>query len=490
MNSESSQKKELEPMEEIEKILSSSDKVEDKIEATLQFMRNCLAQSEAPLFREFWEARKQLIPLYKEISSAYARSTLWKQLMEITDEAKKIRDILDEKSAFHVEQIEIALQALEEDLANYQTLLATFDAPTFSYSLLSKKEIIDQQKEIDLLTIFSVRLSSLRKEILALDMRMRKKNILLKRINAMQDELLPKRKELIKEISEKYASVVNQFEKKFSESQKEKISFFQSKADIKALQSDGKRLTLLSQTFADTRKKLSACWDSIREIQLGKKAEREKMKEQDEEHIQAAREKMAIFKKMLEEETIAVCENQKTEVQNFIRSLPLSKGSMKILSNELDLLRKELAEKKAKAKAVEREKLEKLAEEIESFLQSEPSQEILQEKEKAFSDRLHTISLSSSEKKMAETLLRKLKDLQQAKEEDEMLEKDPSKFHEVLEQKLDRVKAIKERIEELKKEISASNLDFSKAISLQEMMEEEKERLYNLNKEIASLEES
>ncbi len=490
MNSESSQKKEIEPLEEMKKILSSQEKVEEKIEAILQFMKDCLAQSDAPLFREFWEARKELIPLFKEVSSSYARSTLWKQLMEITGEAKKIRDILDEKSAFHVEQIEIALEALEKDVTTFSDKLAALEDPQFSHPSFQNREMKEKQKEADLLTNFAVRLSGLRKEILALDMRMRKKNTLLKRINAMQDSLLPKRKELMKEISEDYAKEVDKFEEKFSAPENEKRPLFQWKEEIKSLQSDGKRLSILPQTFGDTRKKLSKSWDLIRELQLGKKVERAKVKEQEEEHIVAGREKIALLKKALDEgESPTSCEKIKDEVQSFLRTLPLSRNSMRQLTQELDVLRKELAEKKESAIQQEREKERILVQELETFLQNKPQEKELEEKKKEFSDRFSALNLPPSEKKMVETLLQKLDDWQLTRKEEEILQNDPSKYDQVLAQKQERAKEIKARIEELKKEVSSSNLDFSKAITLQEMMEEEKQRLNNLNEEIASLEE-
>src|SRR5690349_2092973 len=95
-------------------ILTSKEKLEDKIQAILFFMKRCLSQDGFPLFKEFWDARKEILLLFKENLPPYLRAQLWKEFTELTYEAKKVRDILDERSLFHVEQIELAIQAVEK----------------------------------------------------------------------------------------------------------------------------------------------------------------------------------------------------------------------------------------------------------------------------------------------------------------------------------------------------------------------------------------
>ena len=97
---------------------------EGKIRLSIDFMRAALSNSGTPRFKDFWEGRRICLPLFKENISPKVRSQLWSSYIELSTEAKRLKEILDEQSAFAIEQIELAIQALERDLEHYDVLLS------------------------------------------------------------------------------------------------------------------------------------------------------------------------------------------------------------------------------------------------------------------------------------------------------------------------------------------------------------------------------
>ena len=71
-------------------------------------------------------------------------------LFELSTEAKRLKEILDEQSAFAIEQIELAIQALERDLEHYDTSLSQpHEEPLRleSFTLEEKQEFYNQMQK-------------------------------------------------------------------------------------------------------------------------------------------------------------------------------------------------------------------------------------------------------------------------------------------------------------------------------------------------------
>jgi hypothetical protein len=475
--------------QKIEEILSSKDKPEEKIEALLAVMKACISQEDSPLFKSFWEARKAMIPLFKEITSSYARSTFWKQMMELTDQAKKIRDILDEKSTFHVEQIDLAIEAIEKDLSIYDQKLQEMPQPEFSHSLLQKSEWHEMQKELDLLDTLAQRLSALRKEILSTEMRMKHKNALLKKMSDLQDQVLPKRRDYMARISEKYINLVEQFEERHFADQTEKKPFFALKDQIRKLQADGKRLTLVPKIFARGRVILSRCWDKVMEKQLEVKEKKKQLVAEDEKHFPEIEQKISQLKAESEKsEQPEQVKKSITATISWLKSLKLSKDSYRRFADQIDQIKKEVSQKQKQFLEEKAIKAKEIQQKIKDFLQDKHS---LQEITAFIETVKQEIEKNNLTEEQADHISYDLIQVQEQKEEaeeEELLQNDPSKVDAVLEKKEARSKQIKTRIEELKQKINRSNLDFSKAMVLREMLDDEKKRLDALMQQITSLE--
>ena len=188
---------------------------EEKIAHGLLFMRSSISQEGSPRFREFWEARRLVLPFFKENLNPAIRSKLWNEYVELTVEARRLKEILAEQSAFAMEQIDLAIKALENDAANFGQLLASAVEIPFSdasQTIRQKANVYSQiQRELNLLNTLASRLNGLRKEIIKTDMRIRFKTKFFKRLSELGDHIFPKRKELIEAISTEFEKDIDQF---------------------------------------------------------------------------------------------------------------------------------------------------------------------------------------------------------------------------------------------------------------------------------------
>src|SRR3989338_5717599 len=141
---------------------------EEKIAFGLEFMKGTISQEGSPRFREFWEARRLVLPFFRENVNSVIRPKLWGDYVELTVEARKLKEILEEQSSFAMEQIDLAIQALESDLAKFAELLEQGRAIPFpqASSLTSDREQVYYpiQRELNLLNTLASRLNGLRKE--------------------------------------------------------------------------------------------------------------------------------------------------------------------------------------------------------------------------------------------------------------------------------------------------------------------------------------
>jgi len=125
---------------------------ENKLKHVIDFMEKSLAQNGNPQFKSFWEARKLCLPLFKENINPALRTQLWKSYGELSHEARRLKEIFDEQSAFAVEQIEMAVTALEADIGDFDAQLekvSDVEFPAPSETLKSKRSFYDRLQRIE-----------------------------------------------------------------------------------------------------------------------------------------------------------------------------------------------------------------------------------------------------------------------------------------------------------------------------------------------------
>jgi hypothetical protein len=274
--------------------------VEEKIQATLQFMRRSVAGAETPKFKDFFEARRLCLAFFKEAVPAKSRGSLWKEYTDLSEEARRLKMVLDEQSAFAFEQIDLAVDALfaqAQAIDEKKDEQPSLDIPPFCKTLYENKEhYINSQKLLTLLNLFAARVHALRKEVIRTEMRIRNKNKLFEKLSKTGDLIFPRRKELIISLSEVFAADVKHYvESVFVSQLSEKMPLHTLREQIKTLQQLAKDLTLNVSCFNSTRIDLSNCWDKLKELDRERKKESVLQKEQDKVAIGQAEEKLKAF---------------------------------------------------------------------------------------------------------------------------------------------------------------------------------------------------
>lgn len=485
---------------------------EEKIAFGLEFMRGTISQEGSPHFREFWEARRLVLPFFKENINVAIRSKLWGEYVELTSEARRLKDILEEQSAFATEQIDLAVQAMEKDLANFALILEQGNEiffPEASQTIQQKSGTYNQiQRELNLLNTLASRLNGLRKEIIKTDMRIRFKTKFIKRLSQLGDQIFPKRKQLIESVSAEFEKDVDQFiSSHFQGDQVVGAPYYAIREEIKALQGMAKIITLNSGAFSRTRLKLSECWDKVRHLEKEYKKETLQKRQAFSEQRMMIQAKIDELKARSGEMSLAQLDQELQEIQREMREVSLMREDVYGLREEMGKLREPhlaLQEQKARElEAAEREKLrirrEKIAlfkEQVSQLIKEGPTFELeaLLAKHEALLLEFSQMEISKMEKQPLERLLRNLRDIVADRKEHSLinLSDDDRKALEnlrtVLSQKKERRQEIKEQLETYRKSLGASNLDFEKAMQYRELVDQEKERLEKANAGIEEVE--
>lgn len=489
--------------------------LDEKLQSAIQFMENSLAQGGTPHFRNFWEARRLCLPLFKENISSNLRTQLWNKYSELSKEARRLKDILDEQSAFAVEQIEIAVKALEEDIRTFDSQLERngfAEGFLFPQVLESKRESYESlQKQLNVLNVQASRINALRKELLKTEMRVRQKNKFFQRLSTAGDHVFPRRKELIKQVSSQFADDVNSFVKgHFQEYLNHDPSLYALREEIKALQGLAKVLTLNTNAFTQTRMRLSECWDEIKVKEKERKKERAQLKVAFKQNAGEVYEKIKALKEEIESGALSIADSTKKieEISSFMRAVELGREEVKDLKDHLQELRKQVHEKiKAEEEVKHQQENERNRQKRERYKAlKEGVLNLIRQQEALDADRLmadrdnlanqiQESVLTKSEKLELERLLKPLKDVITDKKEKALLDLSDNdretlqQLQDILKQRKTRRQEVKNQLEALRKASGSSSLDFEKAMSYNAQINEEKERLDKIGSGIKEIED-
>lgn len=428
---------------------------EEKIACGLQVMRESISQEGSPRFRDFWEVRKSMLAFFKENLNPAIRSKLWDEYVELTVEARRLKEIMEEESAFAIEQIELAITSIETEVAQFDELAASANILNVGKSIaIGKKEEFYSkiQRELSLLNTWAARLNALRKEVMKTDMRIRFKTKLFKRISHLGDQIFPKRKELIAAISNEFDLDVDRFVKEhFQGEQIIGAPYYKLREEVKELQGMAKVFTLSSPVFHRTRQILSECWDKIRNVE----------KEQKKDFLEKKRvatEERAERQKEENEKKKAAAEEEKARMQARKESFNKVQEALQSLREGNSLDESAFHEKIAETK----KEIEKL---IIASWEKEKLLIDIRAIESVFAERKETFLLESSEGNSSKNLQL------------------------VLQLKKERRQEMKEILDGYRKRLGGSNLDFQQAIHLREWIDLEKERFEKLSQDIDEIEE-
>jgi len=490
--------------------LDKIQSVDEKIRFLVDTMKAALAQEKSPDFKTFWDAKRLCLTLFKENMPPAMRAHLWTEYIELSDEAKKLKNILDEQTFFAIEQIELAIKALEEDLNNYDNLLVQLLNIEFPEVKQIENKIDyyqNTQKELNLLNTFAARINSLRKEVMKMEMRIRHKNNLFKSLSSAGDRIFPKRKELIKQISEEFQKDIEEFvADNFSSSIKS--PYYVLRDDIKCLQNIAKILTLNTKCFTSTRLQLSKCWDQIKELDKERKYQIEEKRKIFEENILIIEEKIKIFVESINENlSLKEIKEKSKKILMEMQTLKLRRSDIIFLKQKIQKAEKPFLDRenkeKDKKKYIELEKKQKRQIEIENIKKKASS--IIKEEEDLDANQISSclneieksmkkLELNKTENLILKRLIKPVKDIIEQKKEktlidDENKNIDFVELKGILEKRKLRRCEIKDQLEKYRKALGGSGFDFEKAIMFKEMIDMEKQRLDQANESIFEIEE-
>lgn len=487
---------------------------ESKLQMTMDFMELSLAQAGSPHFKSFWDARNICLELFKENISQSLRAQMWGKYTELSKEARRLKEILDEQSSFAAEQIEIAIKALETDLEQIEQNLEKSNPVDFGINAQSfgdKYSFYDQiQRELNILNTQASRINALRKELIRTEMRIKVKNKFFQRLSAIGDKVFPRRKELIRDVSEQFSTDIDAFIAEYFAENKIEDALFFLREEIKALQGLAKLLTLNTHSFTHTRMRLSDCWDKLKVVEKERKKERAQQKVYFKQNVDSVLEKIKAFTDTfaIGEMSINDANNAIDEISSFMRSVELGRDEVKFLREEIQTARKPLLDKIKAAEdekhslEIERELQKKkifddLKTEIENLLNNTASfdaEQIIAERD-SIVEKISGSKLNKLEKNDLEKRLKVLKDIISDKKEQAMMSlSDDDKqaltqLTTVLNQRKERRQESKNQLEVLRKSNRSSGFDFEQAMKNNELINEEKERLQKMDLGVKEIEQ-
>ena len=238
-----------------------------------------------------------------------------------------------------------AIQALERDLEHYELLLSQSETPTLlqSVTLKDKEEFYNQvQRELLLLNTLAARVNAMRKEVVKTEMRIRIKNKLLDRLSICGDRIFPRRKELIKKISQEFMNDVDQFiESYFQDEEFKDLHLYSLREEIKQLQSIAKVLTLNTHAFTETRVKLSNCWDKIKNREKERKKETQLKRQEFKQNFDLVMQKINPFAEAcMAGMPVDECNKQADEILAFMKTVELGRDEVYMLKDEIHKARR------------------------------------------------------------------------------------------------------------------------------------------------------
>lgn len=496
--------------EEQQQQLIALEVPQEKIELLLTFMEQSLAESAASRLKPFWEARKLLLELFKVELPPAIRTPLWTRYTDLLAEARRLKQLLDEQSAFAVEQIGIAVKDLEEGIEKMAIELqkeptGLQDPPQFMREKLP--ELNQMQRELTLLNTFATRINVLREELVKTDMRIRTKNDFFKKLSLLGDKVYPRRKDLTKACSQQFIEWVDQFlTAHFVDEAQMSGDLFALREEIKAFQNCAKQLFLNPHAFKRSRERLSQAWDRLKELDRERRRDRAQKKSLYKQNSDALLAELKAVEAQVEQGLIS--EEKLFEecrlFQGRMRKVELGREEIQQLRDALAAVRKPF-DAKREAEELNRKEAEKQQQQqrvelvqetknqIEQLLTGhEPlSVEALLAKRDQLLVDLQSLSLSRSERYQMDQLLRRLKDFISHRQDAALLSLASSCQEgggdEELKALLSHRKQVKEQLELLKREEGASGLDFAKAIELSQELAQVRERLENLDRAVHEL---
>jgi DNA repair exonuclease SbcCD ATPase subunit len=348
----------------------------------------------------------------------------------------------------------------------------------------------------------------LRKELIRTEMRIRQKNKFFQRLSAIGDQIFPKRKDLIKEVSQKFCDDVDAFIAQHFQEEQMQDSLFMLREEIKVLQNIAKVITLNTHAFKHSRMCLSKCWDELKHLDKERKKVRAQQKATHRKNAEPLLQALAELTEVAEKAPVGDMQQKLDEINEQMQAIELGRDEVKYLRDKISTIRRILItrlresemersnqmlekERQRKAKVCD---LKKAISDLTSALDRYDVEELSAQRE-ALSAQINDLPGNKQEKLELERTLKPVRDAITEKRERSLLalsEDDRNalqQLKEILKQRKERRVEINNQLELFRKSEVASGLDFEKAMSYSEQIAAEKKRLEKISAGIKEVEE-
>lgn len=474
---------------------------QEKLEQYLVFMRQQL-QPNSTNFRDFWDARRECANLFRFVDDQMLRSQLLEQVQNLCIEAKALKTILDEQSQFAMEQIELAINGMEKELAQVES-----EHPLWMPSVLPKKADFDidfythRQGILNWLNSFCTRVGALRKELMKTEMRVRSKNKLFSSLSALGDKIFPKRKDLIREISEHFTQDVEHMARSILGATH--LHVLSTKDEVKTWQGLAKDLTLNTHAFKRTRESLSECWEHLKKMDKEFQQQRNSQKNERKTRSQHYFQQLEEIKKLHEAGQLPerMFITRLDDLSKKLRKEELMREDQEALRNQIFELKRPIIEREQQERdqrqqhdqAVGRQRDTVVQAVIAKFEQlvSEAQLETISAMQQELRSLQERVVLTHDEKRRLEEMILELKNVAFERQIEELLLRARSTSVEdaqvMLKQLFDLRTQLRQQFEEHKKLAGASGMDFERAMLMSQKARFEKERIERIESAIAEL---
>ncbi|AHK63484.1 hypothetical protein M832_06210 [Chlamydia avium 10DC88] len=277
---------------------------------------------------------------------------------------------------------------------------------------------------------------------------------------------------------------------------------------MKNLQQAAKYLAISSEVFSSTRLHLSKCWDQLKGLEKEIRQEQSRLKTASIENSKEIREQLSQLVQFLEEgRDLSKLRKELDMVSKRMRSLDLTHEDVVALKAELqdlfdkikekqEIEDKRLQEQAIRNKQIQQEAIKELTEKIEAFSKKCFSGNVTSESHSEWKELKNMLNkanfLTASEKFPLENQLNIVLQHIISFLEEQLLSTSGSdeklaNMRQILAQRQERRKELKYKLEQDKKLLGSSGLDFDCAMQYSELVEQDKRALEELDEAILEL---
>lgn len=266
-----------------EQEIENAATTEMKLDLAIGYMRLILSEGDKVKFRLFWKIKKICLDLFKLDLHPTTRNVYWDEYTKILTEAHYLQKMSEEQTNYKIEQITLALSALEKELLEKEERIEASEIEPLKIEKLDA-EIGEERKELAFLNNAKDKLLALREEVLSQEIRIGQKNKLLGQISKAGDQVFPRRKQLISSLTRAFFTYVEEFSQTYFDLKEKTIlgqkTPFNLKKMVREAQDALKMLPISNEVYRKVRAELSACWDVITIYEKIKREEAEKEREE------------------------------------------------------------------------------------------------------------------------------------------------------------------------------------------------------------------